>query len=179
MIKKQGSFNNNNINQQEININIDDFNPQNLSFIKQISSNYGNSDNSAHDNVCFFISRNEEYVLGFAHSGNTSIIFYDINNDKELKKFNNAHSSTIYTIKHYNYSKYDMILSSAYQSDNIKIWNFNESKNILTISNIFYYSGYYYPCYFRVLFSKKILLIFFVPLYPIMIILKCIIQKVV
>lgn len=156
LIKKQGSFNNNNnINQQEININIDDFNPQNLSFIKQISSNYGNADNSAHDNVCFFISRNDEYVLGFANSGNTSIIFYDINNDKELKTFNNAHSSSIYAIKHYNYSKYDMILSSAYNSDNIKIWNFNESKNILTISNIFYYSGYYYPSYSSCIILEK------------------------
>ena len=141
LIKKQGSFNDNNINQQEININIEDFNPQNLSFKKQINNNYGNSDSNIFDNICFFISRNDEYVLGYVDSGYVSIIFYDINNNNELKKINNAHDGNyISMIKYYDYSKYDMILSlSTSQNSNIKIWNFNESKNILTISNIFYY----------------------------------------
>ena len=75
LIKIQGSFNNNNINQQEININIDDFNPQNFSCIKQISNNYGYACGYAYDGVCFFISRNDEYVLGFVDSGYKSIIF--------------------------------------------------------------------------------------------------------
>lgn len=157
LIKKQGSFNNKNINQQEININIDDFNPQNLSCIKQISNNYGNSASNAYDGVCFFISRNDEYVLGFVDNGYRSIIFYDLNNNKELKKFNNAHSSNIYTIKYYDYSKYDMIISSANSSDNIKIWNFNEGKSILTISNIFYYSsnGSYYHSHSSCIILEK------------------------
>ena len=36
-----------------------------------------------------------------------------------------------------------MILSSAYSND-IKIWNFNEGKNILTISNVLSYDNYNY-----------------------------------
>ena len=89
-----------------------------------------------YDNLCFFISKKEEYVLGYIDKSYKSIIFYDINNDKEIKKINNAHAQGIYTIKYYDYNLYDMILTSSYNND-IKIWNYNESLNILTINNIF------------------------------------------
>ena len=59
-----------------------------------------------------------------------------INNDKEIKKINNAHDQGIFTIKYYDYNLYDMILTSSCNND-IKIWNYNESLNILTINNIF------------------------------------------
>ena len=139
LIKRHGSFNVNNINQQEINIDIDNFNPQKLSFSKQLVNNYGNHNNNIIDNVCFFISKTEEYVLGYVdvNSNYQSIIFYDIENGKEIKKINNAHSNYIYIIKYYDYSRYDMILSSS-QSD-IKIWNYNLGINALQspIQNIF------------------------------------------
>ena len=156
LIKREGSFNDNNLNQQEINMDIDDFNPQSLSFKKQICNNYGNPNNYCYDGVCFFISRNDEYVLGYVDSSNTSIIFYDINNDKELKKFGNAHDGqSIYCIKYYNYSEYDMILSSSTYSY-VKIWNFNESKKIIQISSLFYYSSSYYGVYSScVIFDKN------------------------
>ena len=57
-----------------------------------------------------------------------------------MKKLNNAHEQGIYTIKHYPYDKYDIILSTSYVND-IKIWNFNEGLNIITISKIYEYSG--------------------------------------
>ena len=146
LIKRHGSFNVNNINQQEISIDIDNFNPQNLSCVKEITNNFYNGSNYMIDNICFFISRNDEYVLGYIdnNSGGKSIIFYDVNNNKEIKKINNAHGNSIYIIKYYDYSKYDMILSTSSNND-IKIWNYNECLNILTISSIFYYSNYYYP----------------------------------
>ena len=156
LIKKQGSFNNN-INQQEINIDIDDFNPQNLTCVKQICNNFGNPTDYVCDGVCFFISRNDEYVLGYIDNEYKSIIFYDINNNKELKKFNSAHDGyTIYTIKYYDYSKYDMILSSS-QYSLVKIWNFNESTKILNISSIFYdnYSSYYIVYSSCIIFNKN------------------------
>ena len=83
------------------------------------------------------------------------MVFYDIENGKELKRINNAHSNYIYTIKYYDYSRYDMILSSS-QSD-IKIWNYNLGINALQspIQNIFYYSGSYYPVFSScVIFNK-------------------------
>ena len=56
----------------------------------------------------------------------------DIAEFNEIKK-NNAHDQGICTIKHYPYDKYDIILSTSYNND-VKIWNFNEGLNILTIS---------------------------------------------
>ena len=142
-IKNYGTFNNlKKINQQEININIDNFNPDNLNCVKLLVSNYYSYENNCFDSVCFFISKNKEHVLGYIDN-NYSIIFFDINNNEEKKKFSNAHGNNIYTIKFYPYEQYDMILSSAYSND-IKIWNFNEGKNILTISNVLSYNNYSY-----------------------------------
>ena len=136
LIKNYGNFNSfKEINQQEVNINIDNFNPDNLTCVKQITSNFGNGHYYCCDCVCFFISKNKEYVLGYTDGSYRTIIFYDINDNKELKKFNNAHGNNICTIKYYPYDKYDMILSSS-QNYDIKIWNFNKEINILNISNI-------------------------------------------
>ena len=55
LIKNLGSFNNNKINQQEVNININNFNPQNLNCVRQISSNFGCFHNYVFDCICFFI----------------------------------------------------------------------------------------------------------------------------
>ena len=148
-IKKLGTFENkknNTIDLRDINITnitINNFNSQNLNYIRQISSNFGCYDNDIFDCICFFISKNDEYVLCYANSSYKTIIFYDINNNKEIKKFNNAHEQQIYTIKHYPYDKYDLILSCSYNND-IKIWNFNDDLNILTISAIFKSNKYVY-----------------------------------
>ena len=84
-------FNNSNIN---VNININDFN-NNINCIKKISDHcgYGESTDYLCDGICFFISKNEEYVLSYIDNNedSKSIIFYDINNNKEIKKIKNAH----------------------------------------------------------------------------------------
>ena len=142
LIENLGDFYGEKINDQEVNITINNYNPQNVNYIKQISSNFGCCENAIYDCICFFESRNNEYILGYPDSSFKSIIFYDINNNKENKKFNNAHEQQIYTIKHYLY-EYDMILSTSYNND-IKIWNFKEGLNILTISKIFEFSNNVY-----------------------------------
>ena len=136
LIKKLGTFDGKKINQQEICVTINNFDPEKLNYRKKISSNFGYFQIECCDGICFFISKNEEYVLGYVDSSHKTIIFYDINNNNEIKKLNNAHNSTIYTIKHYPYDKYDIILSTSENND-IKIWNFKECLNILTISKIF------------------------------------------
>ena len=115
---------------------MNNYDPEKKNCIKQISSNFGCYYSDCYDCICFFISKNDEYVLGYTDSSYKSIIFYDINNNNEIKKLNNAHDNYICTIKHYPYDKYDMILSTSYNND-IKIWNFKECLNILTISKIF------------------------------------------
>ena len=136
IIKNLGRFGDKKINQQEISVTINNFNSEKLNCIKQISSNFGCYDRYCCDCINFFVSKNDEYILGYPDSSKKSIIFYDINNNKEIKKLNNAHEQEIYIIKHYPYDKYDIILSSSHNND-IKIWNFNECLNILAISKIY------------------------------------------
>ena len=147
LINQFGSISSNvdKINQQEVNINMDNFDTQKIKYINKIISNCGCGHSYVNDVICFFISQENEYVLGYidANSGNKSIIFYDVNNNKEIKKINNAHNNTIYSIKYYDYSLYDIILSTSYNND-LKIWNYNKCSNILTISNIFNDSNYVY-----------------------------------
>ena len=134
-IKYFGSINNGeNINNVQININ--DFNPQNIKFIKKITDSFGVYNNYLYDKVCFFISKNNEYVLAYIDKSYKNIIFYDINNDKEIKRINNAHEQGINSIKYYLYNLYDIILTCSSNND-VKLWNYNESLNIITINKIF------------------------------------------
>jgi len=127
------------INQNEINIDIQGFDPNKIKNIKKVTDKCGYGGNYyVYDGICFFISKNKEHVLAFidASSENKSIIFYDMNNNNEIKSIKNAHNKAIHIIKYYDYSLYDLILSSSC-NDDIKIWNYNECLNILTISQIF------------------------------------------
>ena len=136
-IKKLGviSLKDNKFEIQDININVIDFNIDNINCIKKISDHFDYHCNGyVYDNLCFFISKKNEYILAYIEG--KSIIFFDINNNNEVKKFNNAHENYIQTIRYYEYSLYDIILSSSY-NDDIKIWNYNENLNILTISKVF------------------------------------------
>ena len=166
LINKFGSIssNENTINKQEINASIDKFDPQRIKNVKKITNNSGCGNSYVYDTTCFFISKENEYVLGYidANSGNKSIIFYDLNNNKEIKKIKEAHIKGIHCIKYYNYSLYDIILSTSY-NDDLKIWNYNECFDILTISNIFNESnGVYSAC---LLFDENISHIFCIGQY--------------
>ena len=61
--------------------------------------------------------------------------------NNEIKRINNAHNDGIHIIKYYNYSLYDLILSS---SRDIKLWNYNQCLNVMIISNILQYSNEVY-----------------------------------
>ena len=86
LITNLGGFDYKKINQQEISITINKFNPEKLNYIKQIISNSGTTSGYACDCICFFLSKNDEYVLGYPDNSSKSIIFYDINNNNEIKK---------------------------------------------------------------------------------------------
>ena len=103
LISKLGNLNSeeNKINQQEININIQGFDPNKIKNIRKITEKCGYGGNSyIYDGICFFISKNKEYVLAYidANSENKSIIFCDVNNNNEIKKINNAHNKKIHII---------------------------------------------------------------------------------
>ena len=124
LIKTLGNINSdgNKKNQQEININIQGFDLNKIKSIRKITDKCGLGGNSnIYDGFCFFISKKDEYVLAFidANSENKSIIFYDVNNNNEIKKINNAHNKAIHIIKYYECSLYDLILSSS-KNDDIK-----------------------------------------------------------
>ena len=138
-IKKFGYISEENDNISDIvNMNISDFNPNKIEYTKKISDHYGYGNSYVFDGLCFFISKQNEYVLSYidSNSSNKSIIFYDINNNNEIKRFNNAHDQGIHTIRYYDYNQYDIILTTSY-NDDIKLWNYNEGLNILTISKVF------------------------------------------
>jgi len=138
-IKNFGFINEENNINDRINMNISDFNPNKIEFIKKISDHCGYGGNClVYDGICFFISKQNEYILSYidSNSGNKSIIFYDINNNSEAKRFNNAHEKDIHTIRYYDYNLNDFILTTS-NNDDIKLWNYNEGLNILTISKIF------------------------------------------
>ena len=102
-------------NNKFYNINIKYFNPQNITYIKTISDHCGYGGNSlVYDGICFFISKKDEYVLAYidSNSNSKSIIFYDINNNNEIKKFNNAHEKDIHTIRYYIHNLYDFTVNS-------------------------------------------------------------------
>jgi len=142
-IKNFGLINTEDYNnvQNNININILDFNPQNIKCIKKVGDSFGNAHNYIYDGICFFISKNNEYVLAYIDNTYKSIIYYDINNDKEIKRINNAHeNNSINMIKYYNFHLYDIILSSS-NNKNVKLWNYNENLNILTINYSKVYSS--------------------------------------
>ena len=130
-------------------INILDFNPDKIECIKKISEHCGYGGNSyVYNGICFFISKQKKYILSYIESisNNKSIIFYDININNEIKRFNNAHEKGIHTIRYYGHNVYDIILTTSY-NDDIKLWNYNEGLNILTISKIFNeYNGVFSSC---------------------------------
>jgi len=100
-IKKFGYISEENDNISDIiNLNISDFNPNKIECIKKISDHCGYGNTYVFDGICFFISKQNEYVLSYidSNSSNKSIIFYDINNNNEIKRFNNAHDQGIHTI---------------------------------------------------------------------------------
>ena len=148
LIKRYGSIisgknKEENYSHQEINVSLNDYHPGNLKCIQNICNNCGYGGNCyVYDGICFFISKKDEHVLGYsdANSGSKSIIFYDVNNKNEIKRINNAHNNSIHIIKYYDYSLYDLILSSSC-NDDIKLWNYNDCLNIMTISQIFNDSG--------------------------------------
>ena len=150
-------------NQNNININVLDFEPQNIKFVKKISDSFCYYNSYIYDGICFFISKKEEHILAYIDKDKKSIIFYDINNDKEIKKINNAHDQGIFIIKYYDYNLYDINLTCSYNND-IKIWNYNESLNVLTINNIFN-NNYNYVLSSALLFDNNSFYIFCVGKY--------------
>ena len=73
-----------------------------------------------------------------------------------LKKNNIVYEQGIYIIKYYAYNLYDIILTSSYNND-MKLWNYNESLNILTINNIFN-NNYLYVYLLTIIFGNNSIL---------------------
>jgi WD40 repeat protein len=125
----------------KININVKDFSPEGVEIVDKISNTFGNNSIYTFDGICFFVSKNNEYVLAYIDTSYKNIIFYDANNKKEIKRINNAHELGIYVVKYYEYYLYDMLLTSSVNNE-VKLWNYNKCANTLTIKNIFNNNSY-------------------------------------
>ncbi len=92
--------------------------------------------------VYSMIKNNEiKYEIAFPDNKNGfNVIFYDLDKNKISNQIKNAHSATIYRIKHY-YSKSlkSHLLLTSSNDKSIKIWNITEIpiSNILTIKDCF------------------------------------------
>ena len=75
LIKNFGNINNEKEkNQNNININVLDFNLENIKYLKKITDSFGCFHNFIYDCVCFFISKKEEYVLCYTDKSYKSIL---------------------------------------------------------------------------------------------------------
>ena len=160
MIKQYGAIKNIIDLNSDINININEFNTENIRCSKKISDNCGIAGYYyIYDSICCFKTKKNENIVAYIDnkSKDQNIIFYDIDINKEIKKIVDAHKNRIYIVKHYESFDSDIILTSSLNND-IKLWNYYESLNILTISNIF--KGSFGVFSSAVLFEKNIFYIF-------------------
>ena len=111
-------------------------NPKDLKFIKNITKDSyitKNLDNT----FCIFESINNSLYLIYTNE-NSSIISYNLNEEKILNEIKNAHFYYITNFRHYSdkIGKRDLIISISCEDNNIKLWNINNWECLTNIENI-------------------------------------------
>ena len=108
---------------------------KNFNLISQITSDsYGGDDLS--NSFCAFNSINNILHLIYS-TEDKSIIDYDLNSKKIIKKLKSYHNEHISNIRYYLdiQNNIDLIITSSFNDNNIKLWNINNWTCILNISN--------------------------------------------
>ena len=80
---------------------------------------------------------------------NKSIISYNLNKQKIMKKIQNSHNKYITNFRHYldKINKVDLIMSMSSEDNNIKIWNFYNWEKVLDIPSANYVGWLYSACF--------------------------------
>ena len=80
---------------------------------------------------------------------NKSIICYNLNKQKIMKKIQNSHNKYITNFRHYldKKNKVDLIMSMSSEDNNIKIWNLYNWERVLDIPNANYVGWLYSACF--------------------------------
>ena len=114
--------------------------PQELIFKEDICSN-AHKTNSIDRVFCAFKSFVGEALVVWG-SCNNNLEFYDCEKGKIIKTYHQAHSHTIFSCRHYPDVKkrIDYVITSSYDRT-VKVWDYNQSTYILSISNA--HGGYY------------------------------------
>ena len=121
--------------------------PKEIQFIEDLAkdSYIGYSfDNS------FIVFKAINRILYLIYSNkNTSIISYDIINNKKIKEIKNAHNDYITNFRYYldEINKRDLFLSLSYVSKDLKLWDFNKWNCLFHINNIYTKSDLTSACF--------------------------------
>ena len=139
--RKQNKFTNNNNNKLNSNIiktSIDKITiPKKIYFLKNlVKDSYTDYDSDNTFDV--FLSINNILFLIYSNK-KKSIISYNLNDNKKINEFKNAHNMYISILKHYldNKNKRDLIISVSCDDNNLKLWNINNLECLLNLKNIY------------------------------------------
>lgn len=136
-------------------MNEQNFSPSNITFYTNISNECCWSHNKRvfegykmPGSITSFKSIQNNYVLVYGNVNNYQIELYNIEKNRLedngiIKK---AHSSYINNIKHYKKENLDLLLSSS-QDNSIKLWNYNNRQNLITIRNASQDYSFFWPSY--------------------------------
>ena len=87
------------------------------------------------DNLfCLFKNSSGAYLVYYKQD--TTIISYDIINNKVVKENKNAHEQIISNLRYQNLDGKDVIMSISCQDNNLKLWNFNNWECILNLKGV-------------------------------------------
>ena len=134
--------NNNNIKDDNQNTK-DDF-----KFMKDLSID-SYSDNYSDNTFTVFKSINDIFYLIYTNQYK-SILSYNLIDNKKISEIKNAHSEVITNFKHYldKINKIDIVMSISMLDNNIKLWNINDIKCLLSIKYI-YTTGNISACFIK------------------------------
>ena len=134
--------NNNNIKDDNQNTK-DDF-----KFMKDLSID-SYSDNYSDNTFTVFKSINDIFYLIYTNQYK-SILSYNLIDNKKISEIKNAHSEVITNFKHYldKINKIDIVMSISMLDNNIKLWNINDIKCLLSIKYI-YATGNISACFIK------------------------------
>ena len=134
-----------NIKENKINIKIHS-DPKDIQFLKDIIED--SFDNFGLDNIfCVFKSVNN--ILYLIYSSLKSIICYNIIDNKKINEIKNAHNKDITNFRHCldKINHRDLVISISCDDNNIKLWNMNNLKCLLSIKNINKRGDLYSACF--------------------------------
>ena len=112
-------------------------NPSQISFVKNIRESTPQKENYYGETFCVFKSINNLLILIY-EINITSLISYDLVNDKQITEIKNIHKLQITNIRHYidTINNRNILLSISSEENNLKVWNIKNWDCIYNYINV-------------------------------------------